>query len=110
MPYPPNQQVQNVTVFEGGPGYGNPGYLVTQGQYAYDWATALGATFTLENNNTSWTMAMPFQPDNTPTPIPQALQTLLQSNRVGVLAAIQNIAYPPLPANTSYPPFPPPPA
>lgn len=77
---------------------GNPGALVTAGQFAMDWLQALGGVFTLTNQNQGFTYTMPL--DGTglqPVAIPQDLATMLINYRESVLAALQGVNYPPLP-------------
>jgi hypothetical protein len=93
MPYPPNAFEPNGQIFNGG----TVGQLVTAGQYALDWIVALGGEVVLSNNFTTMNVVMPFQPDNTPTPIPQGLQALIQNDRESIIAAVRGVAYPPLP-------------
>jgi hypothetical protein len=95
VPYPPNQFEPNGApdgMFNGG----TPGTQVTRGQYALDWIRALGGDVVLSNNNTTMTVVMPFQPDNTPTPLPAELQTLVTNSRESIIAAVQGKQYPPI--------------
>jgi len=91
MPYPPNEQVANFTVFNGG----TAGATVSPGQYALDWLVSLGGSVSVSSNGTTLTVNQPFQPDGTPTPIPDALAAMLTNNRHGVLAAAAGKVYPP---------------
>lgn len=89
----PNSQ-PNGQQFNGG----TPGELVTPGQFAVDWLTALGGTFTLVNQNQGFTYSMPL--DGTglqPVAIPQDLAAMLVQYRQSIIAALQGIEYPPLP-------------
>jgi hypothetical protein len=91
MAYPPNEQIQNFTVFNGG----TSGATVSPGQYALDWVVSLGGSATVDANGTTLRVHMPFQPDNTPTPLPDALEALILNNRLGVIAAVAGKVYPP---------------
>lgn len=91
MPYPPNENVQNFTVFNGG----TAGATVSPGQYALDWLVSLGGSVTVSDNGATLHVHQPFQPDGTPTPIPDDLAAMLTNNRHGVLAAAVGKVYPP---------------
>lgn len=96
MPYPPNVFEPNGApdgMFNGG----TPGLRVTKGQYALDWIRALGGDVILSNNFTTMTVTMPFQPDNTPTPLPAELQALISNARESIIGAVRGVQYPPLP-------------
>lgn len=99
MPYPPNSYEPNATLFTSST---QPaGTRVTPGQYALDWLMSLGGSIQLSNNNTTFNVVMPFQPDNTPTPLPQDLACLLISARESVIAAARGVQWPPLPVPDS---------
>lgn len=77
---------------------GNPGELVTAGQFAVDWLQALGGVFTLTDLNQGFTYTMPL--DGTglqPVAIPQDLAAMLINYRQSIIAALQGVNYPPLP-------------
>ncbi len=94
MPYPPNVSEPNGgNMFNGG----TAGQRVTAGQYALDWIHAIGGEVVLSNNYTTMNVTMPFQADNSPTPIPQGLAALIQNDRESLIAAKRGVAYPPLP-------------
>lgn len=99
MPYPPNEKVPNFVVFNGG----TQGARVTAGQYALDWIRSLGGDVTLSNNNTTMTVVMPKTPDDTPAQMHPELQAMLTVYRESVIAAVQGVAYPPLPNPASCP-------
>ena len=71
---------------------GNPGELVTPGQFAMDWLEALGGLFTLVNNAQGFTYTLP---DG--VVIPQDLAAMLINYRQSIIAALQGKQYPPLP-------------
>lgn len=93
MAYPPNQSAPYGQMFNGG----TVGQRVTEGQFALDWIVALGGSVELSNNFTTMNVVMPFQADNTPTPLPQDLQAMINNNRESIIGAVRGIAYPPLP-------------
>jgi hypothetical protein len=88
----------NGNIYNGGPTYGNPGHIVTPGQYALDWITSLGGSFTLSNNNTTINAVMPIDPvTGAPDAVPAHLQSLICSARQSIIAAILGKQYPPIP-------------
>lgn len=93
MPYPPNSFEPNGQIFNGG----TAGARVTAGQFALDWIVSLGGSVELSNNFTTLNVVMPFQPDNTPTPLPQELQALVNNNRESLIGAARGVVWPPLP-------------
>lgn len=100
MAYPPNQQVQNAKVFNGG----TPGTTVSAGQYALDWLRSLGGSASVSADGATLYITMPFLADNTPTPIPQELAAMITVYRHSMIAAVAGKVYPlgsdqPIPPN-----------
>ena len=93
----PNSNPFEQNIYNGGPPYGQPGHIVTAGQYALDWITALGGTVTLSNNDTTIDpIAMPLDTNGIPVAMPARLTALVNNNRESLIAAVRGKVWPPL--------------
>jgi hypothetical protein len=103
MSQQPNSQ-PNGQIYNGGPPFGECGHIVTIGQYALDWITALGGSVTLGNQNkTIQSINMPLDPSGVPVALPQGLVALTTTDvqRQSLIAAVQGKVWPPLPCDTT---------